>query len=182
MTQPQRPASALPRLTPATHRGLVAIATMALASLFGCSSSAPPTIRVTDARIVEQTSEGVSMVFVLEGTNTNTEEIPLQRVLYSLVIDGQRVFRGERMAEATLRRRGSQTFFLPVSARWEDLPGPARAEGDERVIGYELRGSLQYIAPGALAEVFFDTGMRRPTLHFSIPGEIVVTDEGVTTR
>lgn len=153
---------------------------MALAALLGCSTSAPPTIRVTDARIVEQTSEGVSMIFVLEGTNTNTEEITLQRVLYSLSIEGQRVFSGERMAESTLRRLGAQTFILPVSARWEDIPGPARAEGDERILGYELRGSLQYIAPGALAEVFFDTGMRRPTLRFSIPGELLVTDEGVS--
>lgn len=173
MTTPHRPSRALP---------LALLATLGV-SLVGCGSTKAPTLRVADTRVLEQTDEGLSMVFLMEGTNDNTEEIPLQRVVYSLSIDGQRVFQGERMAEATLRRLGTQTFALPVSARWDQLPERSRQPGDpERVFEYRLSGSLQYIAPGALAEVFFDAGVRRPSLRFSIEGELVFSDEGASVR
>lgn len=143
----------------------------------GCAGSASPTIRLADARVTERTPEGIAVEFILEGVNDNEEELPLQRVLYSLSIDGERVFRGERMAEATLRRRGAQTFVLPVSVRWDDLPPEARGEGDaDSVFRYRLTGVMQYIAPGALAEVFFDTGVRRPSVRFAAEGEFTFSN------
>lgn len=149
-------------------------------ALVGCSGFAPPAIRVVDARVIEQTEHGIAVDFVMEGVNANSEEIPLQIVRYSLAIDGERVFTGERMAEATLRRFGSQTFVLPVAATWDALPSD-RPEGDEspRVRRYRLSGTLQYIAPGALAEVFFDTGVRRPSVRFAAEGDLTVTPDDI---
>lgn len=149
-------------------------------ALTGCSNFAPPAVRVVDARVIEQTEHGIAVDFVMEGVNANSEEIPLQVVRYSLAIDGERVFTGERMAEATLRRFGSQTFVLPVAATWDNLPAD-RAEGDDspRVRRYRLSGSLQYIAPGALAEVFFDTGVRRPSVRFAAEGDLTVTPDEI---
>ncbi|MGP1308650.1 MAG: LEA type 2 family protein [Phycisphaerales bacterium] len=158
-------------------RTLLALSLLAsLAPLVGCGGFSAPKIRVVDARVLEQTEHGVSVDFVLEGQNDNSEEIPLQVVRYSLSIDGERVFTGERMAEATLRRFGTQTFVLPVAAEWEDLPND-RPEGDlsVRTRRYRLAGTLQYIAPGALAEVFFDTGVRRPSVRFVSEGELTVS-------
>ena len=150
---------------------------VACSLLVGCSTGEPPSIRLAEARVLEETAEGIAVEFLLEGVNYNDKELPLQRVLYSLAIDGQRVFRGERMAEATLRRRGMQTFVLPVSIRWEDLPPEARGEGDdETVFRYRLTGVMQYIAPGALAEVFFDTGVRRPSVRFAAEGEFTFSN------
>lgn len=158
---------------------MLAALASAAALLVGCRGFAPPVVRVVDARVVEQTDRGIAVDFVLEGTNRNSEEIPLQIVRYSLAIDGDRVFTGERMAEATLRRFGTQTFVLPVAATWDDLPSEGRPVADApRTRRYRLAGTLQYIAPGALAEVFFDTGVRRPSVRFAAEGELVVSPDG----
>jgi hypothetical protein len=162
------------RAAPARFAILVSLAS----AMVGCSKFAAPTLKVVDARIAEQTPEGISVDFILEGSNSNNEEIPLQLVRYSLTIDGERVFKGERMAEATLRRFGSQQFVLPVASTWENLPGAGTAptsDGPPRERRYRLSGTLQYIAPGALAEVFFDTGVRRPTVRFAAEGELIFT-------
>ncbi len=162
------------RAAPAKIALLATLSTLAV----GCSKFAAPTLKVVDARVVQQTTEGIAVDFIIEGSNSNGEEIPLQLVKYSLTIDGERVFRGERMAEATLRRFGSQQFVLPVASTWENLPGagvePA-ADGPPRERRYRLSGTLQYIAPGALAEVFFDTGVRRPSVNFATEGELIFT-------
>lgn len=155
-------------------RALLAPLAFALlgATLPGCTNFAAPEIRVVDARVAEQSPQGVSIAFVMEGANSNSEEIPLQLVRYTLDVDGRRVFSGERMAEATLRRFGTQTFILPVAVPWDDLPERSPDEGARR---YRLAGSLQYIAPGALAEVFFDTGVRRPSVRFAAEGDLTFT-------
>lgn len=155
-----------------TRSALLSFVALALLTpLVGCAGFSAPRISVVDARVVEQTEQGVAVDFVLEGANANSEELPLQVVRYTLAIDGERVFSGERMAEATLRRFGTQTFILPVAAEWDDLPGKG-APGTRR---YRLAGTLQYIAPGALAEVFFDTGMRRPSVRFAAEGELTLS-------
>jgi LEA14-like dessication related protein len=164
----------LMRAAPAKIALLVSLTTLSV----GCSRFAAPTLKVVDARVAEQTAEGISVDFILEGSNSNGEEIPLQLVKYSLSIDGERVFKGERMAEATLRRFGSQRFVLPVASTWENLPGAGTeptADGPPRERRYRLSGTLQYIAPGALAEVFFDTGVRRPSVSFATEGELIFT-------
>ncbi len=145
----------------------------------GCKQFVAPTLKVVEARVHEQTAEGIAVDFVIEGANANEAEIPLQLVKYSFSIDGERVFRGERMAESTLRRYGSQRFILPVATTWDKLPiGHEPTAADQpRVRQYRLWGTLQYIAPGALAEVFFDTGVRRPSVNFSTEGELLITPD-----
>ncbi len=161
------------RAAPATIALLLGLTS----ALLGCKQFVAPTVKVVEAHVLEQTHEGIAVEFTLEGSNANDEEIPLQLVKYSFSIDGERVFRGERMAESTLRRYGSQRFVLPVATTWDKLPiGHEPTASDQpRVRKYRLWGTLQYIAPGALAEVFFDTGVRRPSAHFSTEGELLIT-------
>lgn len=132
----------------------------------GCSTVETPQLTVVDARITEETDEGVMIEFTLEGVNENPQELPLREVTYTLSVDGRRVFSGQRSAEATLRRLGNQRFLLPAvvpaSAEVGPLPGST----------YRVSGQAVYLAPGAIAELLFDSGVRRPRVSFSGTGTI----------
>ncbi len=136
------------------------------AGLVGCSSVQTPTIQVVDARVVEQTPEGVTLEFTLEGNNPNSASLPLREVSYALEVDGRRVFSGRRSAEATLRRLGDQRFLLPAVVPSSDATGSL--EGSE----YRLAGTAVYLAPGAIAEILFDSGLSRPTVSFAGTGTL----------
>jgi hypothetical protein len=141
----------------------VLLTTLALGA--GCSSYAPPAMTVTDARVTDRTDEGVAVAFVLDATNSNDDALPLRETTYSLELDGQSVFKGIRSAEATLRRRGTQQVVLPAGIPHALLPAGG-------TVHYRLSGSIEYITPGAFAEVLFDTGVRRPDASFSQEGTI----------
>jgi LEA14-like dessication related protein len=134
--------------------------------LAGCAGTSAPTFNVTAAQALERTPDGVSVVFDVAAQNDNDDPLPLREVEYTLDINGQRAFAGTRSAEATLRRNGSQTIRLPAVvnlARVGEITGPAR---------YRLSGTVKYVTPGQLAEIFFDTGVRIPTASFSGEGEV----------
>jgi hypothetical protein len=120
---------------------------------------------VADARVTERSDEGMAVVFTLDAANANQEAVPLREATYSLELEGKPVFRGVRSAEATLRSRGTQQFALPAAFPLSMLP----ASGAVR---YRLSGSIEYITPGAFAEVLFDTGVRRPDASFVEEGVI----------
>jgi hypothetical protein len=44
-----------------------------------------------------------------------------------------------------------------------------------RAVPYRLSGTLQYITPGALAELLFDTGVSQPDVSFVQSGTIDLT-------
>jgi hypothetical protein len=132
--------------------------------LTGCSSYTAPAMHISDARLTDRTDHGVALAFVMEATNANPEPLPLRRATYSLELDGKRVFRGVRSAEATLRQKGTQLFVLPAGVAATDLP--------TGVVKYRLTGDVQYVTPGAFAEVLFDTGVRRPKAPFVQEGTI----------
>lgn len=140
----------------------------------GCSSVQHPRLEVVDARIGEQTSDGVVIEFTLQGENANTVELPLREVSYALEVDGRRVFSGQRSAEATLRRLGSQRFLLPAVVPASDATGAL--EGST----YRVSGSAVYLAPGAIPELLFDTGLSRPTVSFAGTGTLSASNVAPT--
>src|SRR5690242_10451031 len=89
----------------------------------GCSSYVPPAISIADARVTDRTDEGIAVAFTLDAANKNDEALPLRQTTYSLEVDGQRVFRGERSPEATLRRLGTQQIVLPAGIPLASVPG-----------------------------------------------------------
>ncbi len=151
---------------PATLMGLACLAAASLCA-GACSTAKDPAITVTGGRVGEESAEGVRAIFSLEGRNDNEIELPLLRAEYTLEIDGRRVFDGDRAPEATLRRLGTQGFTLPTVV--PIAPGKPRPTG---VHPYRLSGSIEYVAPGAIAEALFDLGVRRPRVGFSGTGEI----------
>lgn len=139
---------------------------LSLAALAGCQSYSSPAITVLSSEPTERTSDGVAMRFTLEATNTNEVALPLRDVEYSVELNGQHVFTGTRSAEATLRRLGTQQFFLPaviLTSQQPTPPGPAH---------YRISGTLTYVTPGQIAEILFDSGVRVPSVSFSGEGEL----------
>jgi len=151
---------------------IFALAASTLA-LQACSAGAsPPRFTIESARIAEVTDEGVVVVFDLEGQNPNPFALPLREVRYTVSIDGQRVFQGERIARATLPRLATQRVTLPAAFTREQadragLISTATNDTTTNATNARLRGSLVYELPGSIAEIFFDAGLRRPRAPFS---------------
>ncbi len=133
----------------------------------GCSGARAPSLSVSEVRVVERTSEGVAVEFVLDAENPNRVELPLRQVFYSLTVDDRRVFTGERSAEATLRRDGTQQIRLPAVVPLRTGEGMLRG-----VHAYRLQGTMRYVTPGAFAEAMFEAGLNRPSVSFSDSGTI----------
>lgn len=131
----------------------------------GCSSYIAPSVTIADARVTDRTDEGIAVAFTLDAANANDEALPLRQTTYSLELEGQRVFQGERSPEATLRRFGTQQFVLPAGIPLASVPGTG-------TVHFRLIGSMEYITPGAFAEVLFDTKVRRPDVSFVQEGTI----------
>lgn len=139
----------------------------ALTLLAGCQSIAPPALSVTGAQAGERTPDGVSMIITLDATNSNDVALPLRDVVYTVDIDGQRVFEGTRSPEATLRRSGTQQIKLPAVVNITRSGDSALASSRFRV-----SGTMRYITPGQIAEILFDTGVRVPSVSFSGEGDV----------
>lgn len=111
------------------------------------------------------TDEGVKLVFRIAGANDSKEQLPLRRVKYALSLDGQRVFEGVRSPETTLTRFDTLEFELPavVPTEYDSRPAP---------VPYRLTGSVEYLTPGKLAEVLFESRMLVPEADLDLSGEI----------
>jgi hypothetical protein len=141
--------------------------------LWGCSPYKAPVLDMTGVAPLEESPEGFVVKFSLSARNDNEVPLPLRMVEYEVRLgpagpDGWTgSFRGVRSAEATLRADGTQTIVLPAAFSLE--PGQRVPEGP---VPYRFSADLQYITPGALADVLFDTGVRRPTVSFNRDGVI----------
>lgn len=141
--------------------------------LAGCLRSAtPPTLTVTGARVVDRTNEVAIVEFDIAARNDNDIGLPLREVRYTLALDGDTVFTGSRSPEATVRRFGSQSITLPVVVPLDELPP------DQRELAYRLTGRITYLVPGALAELLFDSRVRRPTVGFEDRGTLELAPAG----
>lgn len=147
---------------------LVLFAVLASLPLAGCAGYADPQIEISEAKALERTPDGVTIVFTLNAKNTNDVALPLRDVEYELEVDGRRVFQGTRSPEATLRRLGSQSFRLPA------VIATSAGSGDAGMgaVRYRLSGTMRYVTPGQIAEALFDTGVRVPSVSFSGQGEV----------
>ncbi len=138
------------------------------AGLTGCSWHSEPALVVSEAIVSEETDTAVVLRFTIEAENVNDVELPLKRARYVVLLNGDRVFTGDRSPEATLPREGSHQLVLPASIARDAFAGL------EPPIRYELKGTLTYTAPGEIAELLFDTGVRVPTMNFRRTGELAL--------
>jgi len=136
------------------------------AQLGGCNAGfKPPRFRAVGVTADEISPEGVVLRFEVEAENPNKDPMPLKRAKYTLTLDGERVFTGERSPEATVRKFGTQRFDLLAVIPFE---GGAPV-GETR---YEIRGFVTYQSPGQLNEVMFDSQLKVPKAGLAIGGVI----------
>jgi hypothetical protein len=137
-----------------------------LASLapVACSDFRDPSLRVVNVEVRERTADALVIEFTLEAENANEVPLPLKEFSYSVSLDGHTVFQGFRSPEATLRRFGVQQLRVPAVIPVPEIPdGPATCR---------LSGTLAYTTPGELAQVLFESDVRRPTVGFSDEREL----------
>lgn len=147
-------------------RPILIVLALAPAFLAGCSTYAPPTLEFAQPRLVDESPDGFVLAFELDATNANEVELPLRDVRYTVALDG-RTYRGVRSGEASLRRLGTQRLVIPAAFPLSE--GQARPAGPVR---YRVEGELRYVTPGEIAQILFDTGVRRPTVTFRHEGTI----------
>ena len=143
---------------------LIVLLLLSALPLAGCSSYDAPRLAVSSVALGERSDEAVVLVFTLDAANSNDVALPLERVRYTVRLDGRVVFRGTRWAEATLRRVGTQQISLPAAVPLEQMPKTGRG------VPYRITGELIYVTPGEIAQLLFDSGVRRPSVRFSDDG------------
>ena len=137
------------------------------ACLGGCGFHTPPTLKVADLKLSERSAEEAVLTLVIEATNHTDEALPLSDTAYELRINGETVFRGDWDAQATAPVEGSVRFELPAVVASELLPAGGQAE-------YAVRGTVEYIPPGALGEALFNARVRKGSASFGERGQLRV--------
>ena len=132
------------------------------ALLGGCVTR--PSARVENAEVTGTTAEAMMLACTIIASNSGEIELPLRMVDYTLEIDGRRVFRGRRSAEATLSSQSDHRIELPLSVPWADVP-----EGE---VEFRVRGRLGYTLPGIFLEAMYDARLYRPTVGFEYEGTL----------
>lgn len=132
----------------------------------GCAANKAPSFVVKDASLVERTERATVISFAIEGTNPSDAELPLVEAEYRVTRNDGGVAHGARRSpEVVLPRRGSQVFRVPVV--FEHGEGGPLME-----VGYTLSGTVVYQVPGAIAELLFDSRVRRPSVSFAETGRL----------
>ncbi|MFM9994673.1 MAG: LEA type 2 family protein [Phycisphaerales bacterium] len=161
-----------PRAAACSRVAVAAVAAVvATGALTGCASYTPPALSTAQVVMTDESDAGYVLDFRLDAKNANAEPLPLREVRYTLRLDGREVFRGVRGAEGTIPRYGARRIDLPAAVAV--APGAAPPTG---VVRYELEGTLMYVTPGRLGQIFFDTGVSRPTVAFRQRGELEVAE------
>ena len=151
-------------------RNCCAIAAIsALPLLTGCATATPPSVSMSGMSVSFDEPDGSVMWFELTIENTDTVDLPLAEARYSVMVDGETVFRGVRSAEATAPAMGNATVRLPASA-----PDGSGIEPGAKVT---IQGRLTYLTPSRLSEVLFDADIFRPEKGFSASATIPVIDD-----
>ena len=140
------------------------------AGLAGCGFHSPPTLKVADLKLSESSGEESVVTLVIEATNNADEPLPLGETVYELRINGDTAFRGEWDAQATAPVEGTVRFELPAVVASRLIPAGGTAE-------YTVRGTVEYIPPGALGEALFNARVRKGTARFGERGELRVGGE-----
>jgi hypothetical protein len=142
-----------------------------VASTAACSGTKSPGVDVTGVQLGDVTDEGFVLHFDLRMENPNIEPLELDEVHYRVSIDGREVYRGRRSAEATLSAGGDKILRLPA------VVTPVQGGDATPPVGeveYAISGTLWYLTPGELAEILFDSGVRRPSVGFRQAGALML--------
>jgi len=141
-----------------------------LAAAPGCSGFRAPLISVNHVSVTDATEEALALSFVMDLKNPNRAAVPLHEFVYTLAIDGKEVYAGRRTGGVTLSAEGNRQVLLPAvvpysKVGWTALTLPTG-------VSYSLTGQLHFNAPNRLAQILFDTGVRRAKVSFQQRGRL----------
>ncbi len=149
----------------ASLAGMVVLA----AGAAGCGQRSPR-VAVAAVTLGDSSDEALVLQFQLDLVNRGSEPLELREFRYRLSVDGKQVFQGRRAAEATLGASATRRMGVPAVLRYDRVGWTATDRPAE--VPYTMSGSLLYVSPGELAEILFDTGVRKPTVDFGGKGTI----------
>jgi len=158
---------------PHAPRALVwtTIAVSLLALTGGCSPYRDPAIAINSAKLADKSDEALALQFTLDLNNPNSDPLKLSQFEYDVSINGVKAYSGLRSAQATLASSTQRQLQIPAIIRYDTMgwtPGSSLPPS----VRFDVVGRLQYLTPGDIAQVLFDTGVRRPKAHFSGSGEV----------
>ena len=143
---------------------------LSLLGLIGCAGMRSPGVAVDRVKPGVATEDALALDIVMELRNPNSAAVELHEFRYTVSINGTTVYTGRRSGGANLSPKSTRQLRIPavvnfVSMGWTRERLPARCN-------YSLHGTVVYNAPSALAQILFDTGVRRPKVPFSSRGEL----------
>ena len=141
-----------------------------LACAAGCSRFSAPTVSVNEVAVIDATEEALALSFVMGLENPNQAAVPLHEFRYTVAINGKEVYAGRRAGGVTLSGVGTRQVLLPAVVPYDTLGWSAQALPAS--VSYTMKGQLQYVAPNRLAQILFDTGVRKPKVAFRSRGEL----------
>ncbi len=149
--------------------------------LGACATGPTPSFEITSVTLAERTDDGFVLDFEVRGLNQGDDPLPLRTVDYSVQLEPSAQFRARRSPEATLPRRGDQSFILPAAFRWGELDARAADPSEQPALPgelrYALRATVTYQATSRLAKLLFDAGVRRPSTSFAESGRLLFENE-----
>ncbi len=144
-----------------------------IALLPGCTGYKDPLVTVKSVHLTDMTEEAAQATFTLELTNPNDEPLELRDFSYTVAAEGRTIFQGRRAAQAVLNRKGTRELSLPAPLLFDALGFTAASHPAQ--INCTITGSLEYLAPGSIAELLFDAGVSTPDIAFSGGGTVDLT-------
>jgi len=139
-------------------------------------STTPPMVSVEGARTTTAPQTGVAggpsvapgqlVLIDLFAENPNSDDLPVLAIAYDVTLrDGIGEFRytGTRKGQATLGKFGAQRIELPV-------PVPAGAMAMPTT--FDVRGTIEYLRPAAIARTMQENGLGGTTTSFRATGAV----------
>ncbi len=157
------------RPTPAS----LLILLLALSAIPACTVYRDPVVSVVEAAVTETGDGLVGLGFTLVLENPNPQPLALHEFSYTLAMDGAPAYHGRWAASATLPANGTRQLTIPAIVRYDQLGWTAASAPSQA--RYDLVGHVFYLAPGDIAEILFDTGVRRPKAAFTAHGVVNLT-------
>jgi hypothetical protein len=136
----------------------------------GCGTA--PKVEVVSASLGEVTDSAVQVKVNLKVTSEAEEALPLKLVHYTVTLEGGAggsgaggagSFKGTRVAESVLPKKGGVALVLPASMLMSMGSGELR---------YTITGELTYVRQGPVPEWLYDMYLSRPSVAFSGSGVV----------
>lgn len=140
---------------------------IAFLSTVGCSTSRAPVAQYKSSLITESLPSAISLDLEFDLSNNNDEPLKLVTYRYYVSVNRDVVYRGIADAQQTLPRGSTTKTTIPI------VVPRAYLVGQDTVV-WHMRGTLEYLSHGALAETLVDSKLWQPSTTVAASDYFVV--------